>query len=62
MNVENTEKVDLNTFAAMAGFPTDLVKKELFEDDKAVESNDEISLEALRDAMVNYLNQTFLDE
>ena len=63
MNVENTntEKVDLNAFAALAGFPTELVKKELFEGEENTNVEDEVSLETLRDAMVNYLNETFLD-
>lgn len=63
MSVEdtNSETVNLKDFAALAGFPTELVKKELFESDIDTKS-DEVSLETLRDAMVNYLNQTFLDE
>ncbi len=55
----NTEdqKVDLAAFAEMAGFPIELVKKELFQN----EEKNELSLNELRAAMVNYLDSTMLE-
>ena len=59
-NAEKNQKVNLQEFANLAGFPVDLIKKELFESsDSACE---ETSLEDLRAAMVNYLNKTMLED
>lgn len=59
MNATNEEqKVDLTSFAEMAGFPVELVKKELFQG----ENTDELSLAELREAMVSYLNSAMLEK
>lgn len=56
-NKEN-QKVDLDAFANLAGFPVDLIKKELF---KGQENDDEISISDLRKAMVAYLDSTMME-
>jgi hypothetical protein len=58
MNANNNDqKVDLKAFADMAGFPVELVKKELLQG----ENTDEVSLEDLRAAMVSYLDSTMME-
>ena len=52
------EKVSLEQFAEMAGFPVELVKRELLAGEQSV---DEISVEALRGFMLKYLDKTMLD-
>ncbi|MDH5414613.1 MAG: hypothetical protein OEW87_10785 [Flavobacteriaceae bacterium] len=60
MNHEaENQKIDLNSFAEMAGFPVELVAKELF-DGKT--PTDGISLEQLREAMLGYLDSTMLED
>lgn len=54
---DKTQEVDLEKFAQMAGFPLELVKKELFGDR---DMDVEVSLEELRMAMLNYLDDTML--
>jgi hypothetical protein len=60
MNASTNEnqKVDLKAFAEMTGFPVELIKKELLED----ENTDELSLEELRAAMVSYLDSTMMEK
>ena len=53
------ENVNLNEFAKMVGFPTELIKKELFNND--VDSN-ELSIEDLRDAMLKYIDNTMMKD
>lgn len=53
---EESQKVDLNSFAKMTGFPVELIKKELLINEK-----EELSLEQLRDAMVSYLDSTMME-
>lgn len=54
----DNKKVDIKAFAEMAGFPEELVRKELFRD---ADDNRDVSLEELRAAMVTYLDLTMLD-
>ncbi|MFT6631371.1 MAG: hypothetical protein ACJAS4_001320 [Bacteriovoracaceae bacterium] len=60
MNASTNEnqKVDLKAFAEMTGFPVELIKKELLQD----ENTDELSLEELRAAMVSYLDSTMMEK
>lgn len=55
----NEETVDLNSFAQMAGFPVELIKKELFNGNDGSET---VTLESLRSAMLSYLDKTMLEE
>lgn len=57
---ELKQNVDLREFALMAGFPIELIRKELFEND--VSEKDEVSLDELRAAMLNYLDSAMLKE
>lgn len=57
---EENQAVDLNEFANMAGFPVELIKKELFENNE--NTKEEVSLENLREAMINYLNKNMLED
>ena len=52
------DKVSLEQFAEMAGFPVELVKQELLD---GVDSDDQISVEALREFMLKYLDKTMMD-
>jgi hypothetical protein len=56
---EENQTVDLTSFANMAGFPVELVKKELFANS---EDSDQVSLASLRNAMLNYLDTAMLQE
>ncbi len=57
-NDEN-QTVDLNSFAEMAGFPLELINKELFNGNGP---DGEVSLEDLRKAMISYLDSTMMDK
>lgn len=59
-NTEENQSVDLRKFAEMAGFPIELVKKELFQNNEG--SEESISLDNLRKAMISYLNKNMLQE
>ncbi|MEE2671057.1 MAG: hypothetical protein VYA54_05075 [Bdellovibrionota bacterium] len=52
------QKVSLSDFANLAGFPVELVRKELVLDGK---DSDEISMDDLRAAMLKYLDQAMLN-
>lgn len=56
---EDKENICLEEFAKMAGFPLDLVKKELFENE---EQPKDLSLSELREAMLGYLSSTMMEE
>ena len=58
MNVKSEEKVDLNSFAELTGFPVDLIKNELLMD----QNQEDINLDELREAMLQYLNKTMMEE
>jgi hypothetical protein len=53
---EKNGKVSLETLAKMTGFPVDLIKEEIFKG----EGEDQVSLEALRSAMLSYIDSTML--
>ena len=56
--LNSKSQIDLNELARLAGFPVELVKKELFSE--TLDSN-EMSLQDLRDAMMRYLDSTMLN-
>ena len=53
---ETNGKVSLETLAKMTGFPVELIKEEIFKG----EGGDQVSLEALRGAMLSYIDSTML--
>lgn len=53
---EKNGKVSLEVLAKMTGFPVELIKEEIFKG----ESNEEVSLEDLRSAMLSYIDSTML--
>ena len=57
MNTNKDDKVNLERFAELTGFPLELIRKELF---STKETSGEISLEELRGAMLAYLDSTML--
>jgi hypothetical protein len=56
---EENQTVDLTSFANMAGFPVELIKKELFSNS---EDSDQVSLASLRNAMLKYIDTAMLQE
>lgn len=59
MNAQDNEQiVNLEDFANMAGFPLELVKKELFTESDDLQN---ITMEELRAAMVKYIDQNMLN-
>lgn len=52
------QKVNLSDFANLAGFPVELVRKELVLEGK---DSDEVSMDDLRAAMLKYLDQAMLN-
>ncbi len=59
MNTPSEDQiVNLSDFANLAGFPVELVRKELVLDGK---DSDEISMDDLRAAMLKYLDQAMLN-
>ena len=54
-----TKKISLEDLSKMTGFPAEMIEKELFIGQNAEE---EISLESLRAAMLNFIDSTLLDE
>ncbi|MGE3611352.1 MAG: hypothetical protein AB7I27_17290 [Bacteriovoracaceae bacterium] len=53
---EKNGKVSLEVLAKMTGFPVELIKEEIFPGQKA----DQVSLDELRSAMLNYIDSTML--
>lgn len=53
------ERVNLAQFAEMAGFPVELVKKELLGADS---NEDEITMAALRGFMLKYLDKAMIEK
>lgn len=49
-------KVSLEILAKMTGFPVEMIKEEIFPG----QNNDQVSLEELRSAMLNYIDSTML--
>jgi hypothetical protein len=58
-NAENEQMVKLESLATLTGFPVELIKKELFNDE---EIKEDISLSDLRSAMVDYIDATMLED
>ncbi len=56
---KESEMVDLDSFAEIAGFPVELIKKELF---NQKDCGNEVAMADLRQAMLNYLDHTMFDE
>ncbi len=53
------KKVSLDELSKMTGFPVEMIEKELF---IGRSEDEEISLESLRAAMLNFIDSTLLDE
>ncbi len=53
---ERSGKVSLETLAKMTGFPVDVIKEEIFKG----EAENQVSLDALRNAMLSYIDSTLL--
>ena len=53
------KKVSLDELSKMTGFPVEMIEKELF---VGRTENEEISLESLRAAMLNFIDSTLLDD
>jgi hypothetical protein len=53
------KKVSLDELSKMTGFPVEMIEKELF---VGRTEDEEISLESLRAAMLNFIDSTLLDE
>lgn len=54
-----SKKISLEELSKMTGFPSEMIEKELFTGQSA---DEEISLESLRAAMLNFIDSTLLDE
>ncbi len=52
---EDTEKISLETLSQLTGFSSELIKRELLLDE--AESNQDISLEKLREVILKFINQ-----
>jgi len=57
LDQNETQKIDLEAFAGMVGFPSELIKKELFNSD--IKEN-ELTIKDLRAAMLKYLDSTMI--
>lgn len=55
---EKNGKVSLEVLAKMTGFPIEMIREEIF---KGQDSQQEVSLEELRSAMLTYIDSTLLD-
>ncbi len=53
------KKISLDELSKMTGFPVEMIEKELF---IGGSEDEEISLESLRAAMLNFIDSTLLDE
>ena len=49
-------KISLEALAKMTGFPVEMIKEEVFQG----QSNQDVSLEELRSAMLSYIDSTML--
>lgn len=56
---ETNKKVSLAELSEMTGFPIELIQQELFLGQKSEEG---VSLEQLRAAMLNFIDSTLLEE
>ncbi len=50
------EKISLDALAKMTGFPVEMIKEEIFKG----QDDQDVSLENLRSAMLNYIDSTML--
>lgn len=57
---EDQEMVTLKSLSDLTGFPIKMIKDELFANSELGEET--VSLDDLRKAMLNYLDQTMLDD
>jgi hypothetical protein len=57
---EDQEMVTLKSLSDLTGFPIKMIKDELFANSDL--GDDKLSLDDLRKAMLNYLDQTMLDD
>lgn len=57
---EKQEMVTLKSLSDLTGFPVKMIKEELFNESQV--GDDGVSLDALRKAMVSYLDQTMLED
>lgn len=53
---EKGAKVSLEVLASMTGFPVELIKEEIFKG----HATEDVSLEELRSAMLNFIDSTML--
>lgn len=56
---DNQEMVTLKSLSDLTGFPVKMIKEELFSHNQL--SDEAVSLEDLRSAMLNYLDQTMME-
>ena len=63
LQVQHTKPslINLTSFSELVGFPKELIKEELLLEGKVDESG-ELEMQDLREAMVNYLNQAWVEE
>lgn len=57
---EKQEMVTLKSLSDLTGFPVKMIKEELFNESQV--GDEGVSLDALRKAMVSYLDQTMLED
>lgn len=60
MNTNEDSKINLESFAQLAGFPVELIRKELFLEGRMDQG--QVSLDELRRAMIAYLDSTMLEQ
>lgn len=53
---ENNGKISLEALAKMTGFPVEMIKEEIFKG----HSDQEVSLDELRSAMLTYIDSTMM--
>lgn len=59
MSDQDTQTVDIENFAELVGFPSELIKKELFNNK---ENDNAITMDELRAAMLKYLDKAMINE
>ena len=56
---ENEKVVNLESLASLTGFPVEMIKTELFQNEDVTEG---VTLDHLRDAMSDFIDATMLEE
>ncbi len=56
---EKDGKISLEVLAKMTGFPIEMIKEEIFQ---GKETQEEVSLDELRSAMLSYIDSTMLTQ